>query len=106
MATASTFVIPQNLEASTQKIKLDVHITTHLSNGLVIEENFTPTIDIKDISSLSAWKMNQNIVYTINIKPTAIADPNNNDNPNDVIITFDPAVADWTNVDAAATIQL
>ena len=106
MATASTFVIPQNLEASTQKIKLDVHITTHLSNGLDIEEDFTPTIDIKDISSLSAWKMNQNIVYTINIKPTAIADPNNNDNPNDVIITFDPAVADWTNVDAAATIQL
>ena len=106
MATASTFVIPQNLEASTQKIKLDVHITTHLSNGLVIEENFTPTIDIKDISSLSAWKMNQNIVYTISIKPTAIADPNNNDNPNDVIITFDPAVADWTNVDAAASIQL
>lgn len=105
-ATASTYVIPQNLETAKQKIQLDVHITTHLSNGLDIEEDFTPTIDIKDISSLSAWKMNQNIVYTINIKPTAIADPNNNDNPNDVIITFDPAVADWTNVDAAATIQL
>ena len=105
-ATASTYVIPQNLETAKQKIQLNVHITTHLSNGLVIEEDFTPTIDIKDISSLSAWKMNQNIVYTISIKPTAIADPNNNDNPNDVIITFDPAVADWTNVDAAASIQL
>ena len=70
MATASTFVIPQNLEASTQKIKLDVHITTHLSNGLVIEENFTPTIDIKDISSLSAWKMNQNVTYSFNFAPS------------------------------------
>ena len=52
--------------------------------------------------------MNQNIVYTISIKPTAKADgPDGHDNdPNDVIITFDPAVADWTNVDAAATIQL
>ena len=106
--TASKFVIPQNLEASTQKIKLDVHITTHLPNGLDIEEDFAPTIDIKNISSLSAWKMNQNIVYTISIKPTAKADgPDGHDNdPNDVIITFDPAVADWTNVDAAATIQL
>lgn len=104
--TASAYVIPQNLETAKQKLQLDIHITTHLSNGLDIEEDFKPTLDIKNISTLSAWKMNQNIVYTINIKPTAIADPNNNDNPNDVIITFDPAVADWTNVDAAATIQL
>ena len=106
--TASEFVIPQNLEASTQKIKLDVHITTHLPNGLDIEEDFAPTIDIKNISSLSAWKMNQNIVYTISIKPTAKADglDGHDNDPNDVIITYDPAVADWTPVDATATIQL
>ena len=103
---ATGFVMPQVLEAGAQQLKLVVHIKTTLSNGLVIEEDFTPTIDIKDISSLQAWQMNQNIVYTINIKPTAIADTTNNDNPNDVIITFDPAVADWENVDAAATIQL
>lgn len=106
LAAASGFVMPQVLEAGAQQLKLTVHIKTTLSNGKVINEDFTPTIDIKDISSLKAWQMNENIVYTISIKPTAIADPNNNDNPNDVIITFDPAVADWTVVDAAASIQL
>ena len=106
LAAASGFVMPQVLETGAQQLKLVVHIKTTLSNGKIINEDFTPTIDIKDISSLKAWQMNENIVYTISIKPTAIADPNNNDNPNDVIITFDPAVADWTVVDAAASIQL
>lgn len=106
LAAASGYVMPQVLAADTQQLKLTVHIKTTLSNGKEINEDFNPTIDIMDISSLKAWQMNENIVYTINIKPTAIADPNNNDNPNDVIITFDPAVADWTVVDANATIQL
>ena len=106
LAAASGYVMPQVLAAGTQQLKLTVHIKTTLSNGKEINEDFNPTIDIMDISSLKAWQMNENIVYTINIKPTAIADPNNNDNPNDVIITFDPAVADWTVVDANATIQL
>ncbi len=106
LAAASGYVMPQILEAGAQQLKLTVHIKTTLSNGKIINEDFTPTIDIKDISNLKAWQMNQNIVYTINIKPTAIADPNNNDNPNDVIITFDPAVADWENVSTTGTIQL
>ena len=106
LAAASGYVMPQVLTAGAQQLKLTVHIKTTLSNGKVINEDFNPTIDIMNISSLKAWQMNENIVYTINIKPTAIADPNNNDNPNDVIITFDPAVAGWTNVDAAASIQL
>ncbi len=104
LAAANGFVMPQVLETGAQTITLDVHIKTTLSNGKTIEEDFTPTIDIKDISSLKAWQMNENIVYTINIKPVAYA--TDYDTPNDVIITFDPAVADWTNVDAAATIQL
>ena len=43
-----------------------------------------------------------------NIKPTAKADGANghDDDPEDVVITFDPAVVDWTNVAASATIQL
>ena len=106
LAAASGYVMPQILEAGAQQLKLTVHIKTTLSNGKTIEEDFNPTIDIKYISDLKAWQMNQNIVYTINIKPTAIADPNNNDNPNDVIITFDPAVADWENVSTTGTIQL
>ena len=48
--------------------------------------------------------MNQNIVYTINIKPVAYV--SDNDTPNDVIITFDPAVASWENISTNATIQL
>ena len=107
LAAASGFVLPQQLTADTQKITLDIHIKTNLPNGHAINEDFKPTIDIKDISSLQAWQMNQNIVYTINIKPTAKADVNgHDDDPNDVIITFDPAVADWVTVSTDATIQL
>ena len=107
LAAASGFVLPQQLTADTQKITLDIHIKTNLPNGHSINEDFKPTIDIKDISSLQAWQMNQNIVYTINIKPTAKADVNgHDDDPNDVIITFDPAVADWVTVSTEATIQL
>lgn len=104
LAAANGYVIPQILETGAQKLDLTIHIKTYLSNGKTIEEDFTPSIDIKDISSLKAWQMNENIVYTINIKPVAYV--SSYDDPNDVIITFDPAVADWTNVDASATIQL
>ena len=106
IASATGYVMPQVLEAGAQVLKLDIHIKTTLSTGNVIEEDYTKTLDLKDISNLKAWQMNENIVYTINIKPTASADPSNPDNPNDVVITFDPAVADWTNVDTTATIQL
>lgn len=106
LAAANGYVIPQVLAAGAQTLKLTIHIKTTLSNHRVIEEDFTPTIDIKDISSLKAWQMNENIVYTINIKPTATTETGSYDNPNDVIITFDPAVADWTNVEANANIQL
>jgi len=104
---ASGFVIPQVLDADAQKLTLTIHIKTTLSNSLTIEEDLTKTVDIKDISTLAAWQMNENIVYTINIKPTASDATNpHNDDPEDVIITFDPAVADWTTVDTSATIQI
>ena len=105
---ANGYVMPQILTAATQKLTMSIHIETTLSNGKTINEDLTKEVDIKDISTLQAWEMNQNIVYTINIKPTAKADgPNgHDDDPEDVIIKFDPAVADWTTVAAAATIQL
>ncbi|MBO4657726.1 MAG: hypothetical protein J5639_08145 [Bacteroidales bacterium] len=108
LAAASGFVLPQQLTSDTQKLELKIKIKTNLPNGRSIEESFNPVIDIKDISSLQAWQMNQNIVYTIKIKPTAKADgaDGHDDDPNDVIITFDPAVSDWVTVDATATIQL
>lgn len=104
LAAASGYVLPQVLTADTQKLELKVHIKTTLSNGLEINEDFNPTIDIKDISNIKAWQMNQNIVYTINIKPVAYV--SDNDTPNDVIITFDPAVASWETISTNATIQL
>ena len=105
---ASGYVIPQVLEAAAQKITLAIHIKTTLSNGKTIEEDLNPTIDLTEISSLKAWQMNQNILYTISIKPTAKATDGSgsDENPEDVIITFDPATADWDSVAATATIQL
>lgn len=101
---ASGFVMPQQLLADTQRIELALHITTHLSNGLDIEEDYDRTLDLKDLSSLKAWEMNQNIVYNIQIKPVAYY--STYDNPNDVIIKFDPTVADWADVNATAIIQI
>ena len=105
---ATGFVMPQVLEDAAQTLTMSFHIKTTLSNGKTIEEDIVDkVVNLKDISTLKAWQMNENIHYTINIKPTA-SDASNphNDDPEDVIITFDPAVADWTNVDASATIQL
>ncbi|MBR1573691.1 MAG: fimbrillin family protein [Bacteroidales bacterium] len=104
IAPATGFVLPQTLADGVQKLDLQVHIKTTLSNGKVIEEDFNDTLNLKDISSRPAWEMNQNIVYTINFKPTATE--SDFDSPEDVTITFDPAVADWENVAASATIQI
>ena len=106
LAAANGFVLPQILTAGTgaQTITINAHIKTKLSNGKYINEDFVKTIDIRDISNLKAWEMNQNIVYTIKFKPTSKVDLD--DSPEDVTITFDPAVADWMNVNTSATIQL
>ena len=104
---ATGYVMPQVLEAGAQVLKLNIHIKTTLANGNVINEDLVKTINLMDISTLKAWQMNEKIHYTINIKPTS-SDASNphNDDPVDVVITFDPAVDDWANVNASATIQL
>ena len=109
LASATGYVLPQILTAGVQSVDINAHIKTTLANGKVINEDFIKTINISEISTLKAWQINENIVYTIKFKPTASAlNPGDahDDDPEDVIIKFDPAVADWTNVDAAATIQL
>lgn len=109
LTPATGYVLPQILAAGVQSVDINAHIKTTLANGKTIEEDFVKTINISEISTLKAWQINENIVYTIKFKPTASAlDPGDahDDDPEDVIIKFDPAVADWTNVDAAATIQL
>ena len=51
--------------------------------------------------------MNQNIVYGIKIKPAATpGGPGTEDSPEDVTITYDPAVADWDFYSRDFTIQL
>ena len=98
------------LTAGVQSVDINAHIKTTLANGKTINEDFVKTINISEISTLKAWQMNENIVYTIKFKPTAHGTgpgvTPHDDDPEDVIIKFDPAVADWTSVDASATIQL
>lgn len=106
--SASGLVLPQTLAAATQKLTISYTIKTTLPNGNVINETFTDVaLDLASISSLTSWKMNQNIIYEIGLKPTASddTDPHAND-PEDVVITFDPAVADWTTVSAGLTINI
>lgn len=108
LASVANYVLPQTLVAGAQTLSLKVHIKTTLSNGNILEEDYeSGALDLVSIASLTAWEMNQNIVYTIKIKPTASTpDDPNPDNPDDVIILFDPAVADWQNIESGITIQL
>ena len=108
VSVSNAYVMPQTLVAGAQQLELEMEIKTTLSNGNVITENYSKTLDLSAISSIPSWKMNDNIVYTITIKPTSSADPSNPnmDDPTDVTITFDPAVADWTQVTASADIKL
>lgn len=108
LASVTGYVLPQILSAGIQTVDIDAHIKTTLSNGKIINEDFVKTINISEISTLKAWQINENIVYTIKFKPTAKADGASglDDSPEDVTITFDPAVADWTTVETNATIQL
>ena len=109
----SFYVLPQTLAAGAQQMKLNLAIVTTLPNkdengeNRVVNEVYEATLDLQKISSLKSWGMNQNIVYTINVKPTA-SDPTDPhpDDPEDVIITFDPAQADWVKVETNAIIQI
>lgn len=112
----SGYVIPQDLKENVQMLDLDVHIKTTLPTGNVIEEDYItssevptpagkfPSINLKDISSRKVWQINENITYIISFKPTAKVDQDNS--PEDVIITFDPAVVDWVSVTDNIKIQL
>ena len=104
----SFFVLPQTLAGKAQQITFKFHIETTLSNGNTLPEDYEKTLDLKDISKLTAWGMNQNIIYTIKIKPTATANEKDpyTDDPTDVLITFDPAEMDWVKIDTDATIEL
>ena len=100
------YVIPQKLVEGKQTLTLVMDIVTTLPDGTEFTQpDVTKTVNLSAASSLKKWEMNQNIIYTILVKPTYGSDPTNPDNPEDDTITFDPAIADWDVVDAA-TIQL
>ena len=106
-ALTNPFVLPQKVDD--QQVTIKLKIETTLANGNPLIEYYEKTFDLKDISSLEYIKMNQNIVYNISIKPTATSgstDPSTFDNPEDVTITFDPAVADWETLSSSINIQL
>ena len=104
------YMIPQKLGA-TQTLTIVMDIKTVQPNGVEFTQpDVTRVIELNkgvkgDGSAITAWKMNQKIVYTILIKPTHGTNPDNPDDPTDDIITFDPAVASWDIVEGA-TIQL
>jgi len=103
----SFFVLPQDLMNGQQTITFSFVIVTHLPNGNVLTETFEQTLDLADLSSIGSWEMNKNIVYTIQIRPTKSINPEEHPNdPDDAIITFDPASADWETVNGDVTIQL
>ena len=103
-ALTKAYVLPQELSANNQQLSIRLKIETTLANGNPLIEYYEKTFDLKDISSLSSIKMNQNVVFKVNIKPTAnVSTPNS---PEDVIINFDPAVADWDTVTSDITIEL
>lgn len=109
-ALTQAFVMPQLIVDGQQQLKLDIDIETTLVNGNVIKENYTKTLDLYDMlydataSPTPRIEMNKNLTYKIRIKPTAYN--NTTDAPTDVIINFDPAVADWESESVALNIIL
>lgn len=110
------YVMPQALSAGKQRIVLNMTITTYRSTDgsepteVFLNETCNRTIDFYiDEVTLPSWKMNHDITYNLVVVPTA--DPINPggdpDDPHldDIVITFDPAVADWSVVGATATIK-
>ena len=103
----SFFVLPQDLLQGQQTITFSFDIVTHLPNGNKLTETYSQTLDLVALSSIDKWEMNKNIVYTIQIRPTKSFNPGEHPNdPDDAIITFDPAQADWETVRGDVTIQL
>ena len=100
------FVLPQLMqpkEGMVPQIVLRFFITTTLSSGKVITEVHDAWIKLHDLAP-KAWQMNQRILYTINVKPTAGSD--HPDDPTDVSILFYPETEEWEVVEPTFVIEL
>lgn len=82
-ANKQIILLPQALTAAKQKIKVDYQISTDSGANWIDQ---TQTVDITN-TGVSAWEMGKKYTYTLSIGMTEII--------------FDPAVANWTEVDAA-----
>ncbi len=132
LAVGEHFVLPQALAAASQQFELNLTINTKRNGTVVLSETFDRTPDIT-LTSIPAWEMNHIYTYRLRITPTASdgnggqpydpSDPNNpgptnpdpnnpghvdpnNPNLDDVIITFDPAVDGWDNVNVEAVLNI
>lgn len=113
-ALTNTYILPQELKATDdtdpsnpvtyQRLHLKLKIVTTLSNSNTITEYFVKDYDLKELTSLTYLEMNKNIVFKINIKPTAYA--TSYTTPTDVVIHFDPAVVDWVTEETGVTIEI
>ena len=101
-ALAQSYIMPQTFETGQQQLELSFDIKTTLANGNIINETYATTLDLK--SAIASLKINQNLVYTIRFKPVKYV--STYDDPTDVVITFDPAVADWETVSASAIVSI
>jgi len=115
-----TFVLPQSLEFGRQKVVLNLTIKTKRNGTDFLSETFNVVANLY-MPELPAWQMNHVITYLLNISPTNSSgkggdpsdptDPSNPVDPNDpdlsdAIITFDPAVDGWDNIDVVAKINI
>ena len=111
-ALTQSYVMPQDLVSGVQKLELDIDIVTKLFDDgtgaeRTITENYHKTLNLLTISSCERIQMNKNLTYVIRIKPTATATTGGHvEDPEDVIITFDPAVRDWDTQTETLTITI
>ena len=116
-ALNEVYVLPQVLEAGTQKVNIGITIKTKRNGADFLNETFTRTVDIAT-TALAAWQMNHVYTYKLVLAPTASngnggtpIDPSNPVDPNDpnlddVVITFDPAVSDWESVGVETVLNI
>ena len=119
-AVDELFVLPQALSAGQQKVSINLTVKTTRNGAAFLNETFEKEADLY-INTLPAWEINHVYTYRIKLSPTASngnggkpinpSDPGSAVDPNDpdlsdAIISFDPAVDGWENVDVEAVLNL
>ncbi|MBP5559905.1 MAG: fimbrillin family protein [Bacteroidales bacterium] len=111
------FVLPQALTAGQQKVSVSMTVDTRRNGNPFLSETFSTSADLY-LASLPAWEINHVITYKLVVAPTGSdgnggngSDPNNPVDPtdpdlSDAVITFDPAVNGWDNINVVATINI